>query len=117
MTQEDQAYSGNQQSYLPARQNLINQPFQNQWREKRERAAESDAEETGNMPAKEGPDLPEQPSHFGRDPRDHAGPRSLQERKTAPAEESVGYVYDQARFHASVALFENLTIENDLREI
>jgi hypothetical protein len=113
MTQEDQAYRGNQQSYLPARQNLINQPFQNQWREKRERAAESDAEETGNMPAKEGPDLPEQPSHFGRDPRDHAGPRSLQERKTAPAEESVGYVDGETGFHTSLDLFAIPTTGND----
>ena len=43
------------------------------------------------MPANKRPGLPEQPSYFGRDPRDHAGPRNLQQRETASREEAAGY--------------------------
>ena len=113
MTQEDQAHGADQKPYLPARQNHINQPLQDQGREQRQKAADRNAKETANMPAKEWTNLPGQPTNFGRDPRDHAGPRSLQERKTAPAYESAGYLDGETGFHASLDLFAILTMGND----
>jgi hypothetical protein len=65
------------------------------------------------MPPNKRPDLPGQPSYFGGNPRDHAGPRSLQERKTAPADESAGYFDGETGFHTLLDLFAVPTMGND----
>ena len=113
MTQENQAHGADQKPYLPARQNHINQPLQDQRREQRQKATDRDAKETGSMPAKEWTDLPGQPTNFRRNPRDHAGPRSLQERKTAPAKESADYLDGETGLHTSLDLFAIPTMGND----
>jgi hypothetical protein len=65
------------------------------------------------MPANKRPDLLGQPSYFGGNPRDHAGPRRLRERKTAPAKESAGYLDGETGFHTSLDLFAIPTMGDD----
>lgn len=68
MTEEDEYNSQEQQSQAFLGNNVINDPLEKKWGQKRKQASSSDREKAEQMPVEERPDLANQPNEFGWQP-------------------------------------------------
>ena len=68
MTEENQRHCEHQQSDASLRDDAVNEPLKQQWREQGEKAASRDAQETRQVPVQKWPNLFDQPDKFRRQP-------------------------------------------------
>src|ERR1035441_9827810 len=86
--QKDENHRQQQQSHLPPRDDLIDEPLEHEWSEKREHAAGRNTQKTGQVPTEEWANLFEEPAKFIRYPRRTTAFAHWREWTTAPDRKS-----------------------------